>query len=267
MMTSAPGRPATKADVLRIAAVVIGSAAQVLVPVIGPLLGQAAVGEITSKTPSIITPPGWAFSVWGPIFAASAGTAVVQALPSQRSKPVHRATGWWLAAGSAGCATWEFVAQSGRIRATPPILWSIVAVSAVAHRRVQDADDSGAARLVAGSNGLLLGWTSLAAAINTADVLNSLLGWDPRSGFGRVLSLSLVGAASLGVSAAVGTSRRASLPVAATTGWGLSTLAFTTPLRAVATTAGGGLAALSVGAIASARNIWRLGGRVRDLFG
>ena len=228
------GHPASTGDMLRVAAVVAGSAAQVLVPVIGPLFGQSEVGQVTSQTPSIVTPPGWAFSVWGPIFAASAGTAVVQALPSQRREPVHRSTGWWLAAAAAGSATWEFVAQSGRIRATPPILWSIVAASAGAHRRVQDADESGAARLVAGSNGLLLGWTSLAAAINTADVLNSLLGWNPRSGAGRVVSLSLVGAATLGVSAVVGSSRRAAWPVAATTGWGLSTLAFTTPRRAVA---------------------------------
>ncbi|MEP6562568.1 MAG: hypothetical protein ABJD68_16020 [Nakamurella sp.] len=258
---------ATTGDVIRIAAVVAGSAAQVLVPLIGPALGQSAVGEVTSLTPSIITPPGWAFSVWGPIFAASAGTAVVQALPSQRSKPVHRSTGWWLAAASAGCASWEFVAQSGRIRATPPILWAIVAASAVAHRRVQDADDTGAARLVAGSNGLLLGWTGLAAAINTVDVLNSLLGWNPRSGAGRVLSLSMVGAAALGVSAVVGSSRRGALPVATTTGWGLSALAFTTPLRAVAGTAGGGLVTLALGVVAAARRTRRLGGRFADLLG
>ncbi len=252
---------------LRVAAVVAGSAAQVLVPVIGPLLGQSEVGEVTRKTPSIVTPPGWAFSVWGPIFATSAATAVVQALPSQRGNPVHRSTGWWLAAAAAGNATWEFVAQSGRIRATPPILWSIVAASAVAHRRVQDADESGAAMLVAGSNGLLLGWTSLAAAINTADVLNSLLGWNPRSGAGRVLSLSLVGTATLGVSAVVGSSKRAALPVAATTGWGLSTLAFTTQRRPVAVTAGAGLAVLTAGAIAAGNRMRRLGGRVLDLLG
>ncbi len=261
------GHPASTGDMLRVAAVVAGSAAQVLVPVIGPLFGQSEVGQVTSQTPSIVTPPGWAFSVWGPIFAASAGTAVVQALPSQRREPVHRSTGWWLAAAAAGSATWEFVAQSGRIRATPPILWSIVAASAGAHRRVQDADESGAARLVAGSNGLLLGWTSLAAAINTADVLNSLLGWNPRSGAGRVVSLSLVGAATLGVSAVVGSSRRAAWPVAATTGWGLSTLAFTTPRRAVRITAGGGLVALAVGAIASASRMRRRGDRVLDLLG
>lgn len=129
---------ATTTDRLRTGALLAATAAQVLVPVIGPLLGQRPVGEVSKDTPSIVTPPDWAFGVWGPIFAASAGAAVVQALPGQQTSRTAREAGWWLAAAAAGNALWEFVAQSGRYRATPPIdlVWGEHpgAITLVGHR-------------------------------------------------------------------------------------------------------------------------------------
>lgn len=226
----------TRTDKIRTGALLAAAAAQVLVPAIGPLLGQSEIAEVSKRTKSIVTPPGWAFGVWGPIFAASVATAVVQSLPGQRTTPASRTTGWVLAAASAGNALWEAVAQSGRYRATPPILWGIVAAAGVAHVRIQRTDPTPAARLAGGSNGMLLGWTGLAAAINTADVLLDVLRVDPDSRRGQALSLGLVGAAAAGVTATVAASKRAAAPVALTTTWGLSTLAANTPRSTVRTT-------------------------------
>src|SRR6478609_8681383 len=246
-------RPANGSDRLRSGALIAATAAQVVVPIIGPLLGQRPVGEVSKDTPSIVTPPDWAFGVWGPIFAGSAATAVVQALPGQRSEPASREAGWWLAAAAAGNALWEWVAQSGRYRATPPILWGIVAAAGAAHHVLQRSDRSAASRLAGAGNGLLLGWTSLAASINTADVLLDLLRIDPDSRRGRALSLGLIAAAAAGVTGIVAASHRAAASVAATTTWGLSTLAATTartPVRvtgwaAVSMVAGGLLARIA----------------------
>ena len=226
----------TGGDRLRTGALLAAAAAQVIVPAIGPLLGQRPVGEVSKGTPSIVTPPDWAFGVWGPIFAGSAATAVAQALPGQRTEPASRRAGWWLAAAAGGNALWEWVAQSGRYRATPPILWGIVAAAGAAHVALQRVEPTGQARLATGSNGMLLGWTSLAASINTADVLLNVLDIDPDTRRGRLLSLGLVGGAAAGVTAAVAASRRGAAAVASTTSWGLSTLAANTPRTAVRAT-------------------------------
>jgi tryptophan-rich sensory protein len=235
--THIPPRPTTRGDLLRTGALVAATAAQVLVPAIGPLLGQSEISEVSKRTKSIVTPPDWAFGVWGPIFAASAGTAVVQSLPGQRTSQAARSTGWLLAAAAAGNALWEAVAQSGRYRATPPILWGIVAAAGAAHTVFQRTESTPASRLAAGSNGMLLGWTGLAASINTADVLLDVLAIDPDTRRGQALSLGLVGAAAAGVTAVVAASKRAAAPVALTTSWGLTTLATNTgrpPVRATA---------------------------------
>ena len=81
---------------------------------------------------------------------------------------------------------------------------------------------------------MLLGWTSLAAAINT--VLLDVLGVDPDTGKGRVISLGLVGGAATGVTAVVAASKRGAAAVASTTTWGLSTLAANTPRTPVRVT-------------------------------
>jgi len=246
-------RPATALDRARTGALLAATAAQVIVPVIGPRLGQTPVGEVTKRILSVVTPPDWAFGVWGPIFGLSAATSVVQALGGGPTAPASRSSGWWLTAAAAGNALWEFVAQSGRYRATPPILWGIVAAAGAAHHVLQRSDRSAASRLAGAGNGLLLGWTSLAASINTADVLLDLLRIDPDSRRGRSISLGLIAAAAAGVTGIVAASHRAAASVAATTTWGLSTLAATTartPVRvtgwaAVSMVAGGLLARIA----------------------
>lgn len=255
--------PATTADHLRAGALLAATAAQVLVPAIGPLLGQSEIAEVSKRTKSIVTPPDWAFGVWGPIFAGSAATAVVQALPGRRTDPAARDAGWWLAAAAAGNAIWEFVAQSGRYRATPPILWGIVTAAGVAHARLQRTGPTASARLATGSNGMLLGWTSLAAAINTADVLLDVLDMEPDTRRGRILSLGLVGGAAAGVTAVVAASRRGALAVASTTSWGLSTLAANTPRTPVRVTGWGAVSAVAGGLLARVARTKR----VLDLLG
>ncbi len=245
-------------DRVRTGVLLAATAAQVLVPAVGPLLGQRPVAEVSSRTPSIVTPPDWAFGVWGPIFAASAGTAVVQSMPGQRATPAARAAGWWLAAAATGNAIWEFVDQAGHYRATPPILWGIVAAAGAAHTALQRTEPTAAARLATGSNGLLLGWTGLAASINTTDVLLDRFGIDPDSRGGRLISLSLVGGAAAGVSAVVAASRRGAAAVASTTSWGLSTLAANTPRTAVRVTGWAAVSAVAGGLLARIAKTRRL---------
>ncbi|GII79963.1 hypothetical protein Sru01_49450 [Sphaerisporangium rufum] len=237
----------TVADRRRIAAVLVAGAAQALLPLAGPLLGLRPEPEVAGRHPTVITPPGPAFAVWGPIYAACGAAGVVQALPGQRSSELHRRTGWPLAGSYASNALWALIVQSGRWTPTPLVLATGVGFSAVAHRRLQSFDPAGAQRLVPVGTGLLLGWTGVAAIVNAVSVATRV---PPRSRPAVITAVSALLAGAGGLAGVVRTSRQGALPVAATAGWALGTVAATSPSRPARAAAGAGLLAV-IGALAA----------------
>uniref|UniRef100_A0A7S1ZTZ5 Uncharacterized protein n=1 Tax=Trieres chinensis TaxID=1514140 RepID=A0A7S1ZTZ5_TRICV len=66
--------------------------------------------DVSAKYQTIVTPVGWAFSIWGIIFAAQALFTVVQLLPTFRSLPqVQQGVKYWYALVSAFQIVWTFV--------------------------------------------------------------------------------------------------------------------------------------------------------------
>jgi hypothetical protein len=65
-----------------------------------------SVGDVARSYPTPVLPATWAFAIWGPIYLAFLGYAGYQLLPAQRGRPVHRATGWWLALSAVLNAGW-----------------------------------------------------------------------------------------------------------------------------------------------------------------
>ncbi len=62
---------------------------------------------VSDKYHTLITPAGWAFSIWGIIFLGLLAFAVYQALPSQRTNPRFRAVGWWVVLNAVCNAIWS----------------------------------------------------------------------------------------------------------------------------------------------------------------
>jgi hypothetical protein len=208
----------------RFRSVALGTActAFVTVPTLGPLLGE---GERTDRYDTVITPPGYAFAIWGPIFAGCAAATVAQCLPAGRADPSSRRTGWLLAGAYATNAAWSVAAQTDRFGLTPALLPLATAFAAGAHVRLQDVPATGpAARATTASTALLLGWTAVASAVNVAAGA-LLLG--ARRTSPRTVAASAVGL--LGVSAAlagaVARSTKSALPLAVGPVWALATTA------------------------------------------
>lgn len=220
-------------------------AAFVLLPTVGQLLGD---GEGYGEGPqSPIAPPGYAFGIWFPIFAVAA-TDTVARLREPRAE--DETTRWPLAAAYAGNATWALLAQTGRHRPTPAALSAAAASSAVAVRRLQRR--AGARRTTSATAGLLLGWTTLASAVNvTTEARRGGLDPDGR----RATPLDL--AAYAGAGAALVTLLRdpspASRAAATSATWGLATTALTRSRPAVARALAAGVAALVVRGVVSRR--------------
>ncbi len=208
-------------DVGRSVALAAATAGLVTVPTLGPaLLGTR---EEVARYDTPITPPGYAFAIWGPIFAGCIATAARAAGPAGRRSEESRRTGWPLAGASAACAAWSVASQSNRLAATPVLLPAAVAFAGVAYRRLQQLP-SGGETVTSLSTGLLLGWTALASVVNLS-AATQWVGADPRS------RASVLGSAAGAVTAAgvlagvVGRSRRGYLTLAAASAWGLGSTA------------------------------------------
>jgi translocator protein len=70
-----------------------------------PINGQNT-GEISDRFIVYFTPAGYVFSIWGIIYLGLIAFAVFQALPAQRANPRLRAIGYWYAAGSVANTLW-----------------------------------------------------------------------------------------------------------------------------------------------------------------
>ncbi|GAB4036591.1 tryptophan-rich sensory protein [Spirosoma jeollabukense] len=77
--------------------------------------GGQTNGDVSRKYQTLITPAGYAFSIWGIIFLGLLAFAIYQALPSQRTNQRFRAVGWWVVL-NAGCnAIWSPLFNNERI--------------------------------------------------------------------------------------------------------------------------------------------------------
>ncbi|WP_328459504.1 hypothetical protein OHA21_27280 [Actinoplanes sp. NBC_00393] len=233
-------------DTQRSLALAGACAAFLAVPNLGALLGK---GEQTERYDTAITPPDYAFAVWAPIFASCAASTVGQCLPAGRGDPVSRRTGWPLAGAYAMNAAWSLAAQSNRFGLTPYLLPAAAGLAATAHVRLQQAPPAeGLVALTPVSTGLLLGWTTLASAINIV----AARGDRDTPGVVRAATAGLL-AVSAAVAAGVARSRRGRLPIALASGWGLGTLAgMRSRPRGVRVVAALGAAAIGAAGLAGA---------------
>ena len=103
--TRAHGDPA--AVWLVMAAAILQIAATSL-PALG--IGEP-IGSQSDEVRSLVTPAGWAFSIWGPLFAGSIVFAVYQALPAQRYSELLARLRWPAAGAFLGNALWALYTQ------------------------------------------------------------------------------------------------------------------------------------------------------------
>ncbi|MCF6508607.1 hypothetical protein E9549_14505 [Blastococcus sp. MG754426] len=219
-------------DGLRAAAVLAAAVAQVVGSPLGSALAGRGVGAVSDETGSLITPAGYAFSIWGVIFAGSLAWAVYQALPAQRGRTLHRRTGWPLAAAFAGNAAWEiaFPLVGVSVPLVPLVLLlCIVAATAVAWARLQDLPVEGLGRVLpAAVTGLLLGWVTVAAAVNAGQA-GVALGAPASGTTAQVWAVVVLAVVALIASALVLAARDAAGPFALAVVWGLVAVAVAGP--------------------------------------
>jgi len=84
---------------------------QILTPLLPRFgIGQP-VGEQSDMTRTLITPAGWAFSIWGALYLGTMVYAVWQALPAHRQNALVARIGWASAGAFAANAAWAAYTQ------------------------------------------------------------------------------------------------------------------------------------------------------------
>ncbi|HEY1174555.1 MAG TPA: tryptophan-rich sensory protein, partial [Phytomonospora sp.] len=147
-------------------------AAAVLQFAFGALGGTGAlgtsVGDVANAHPHPLLPPGGAFMIWNLIYLATLAYAIWQLLPSQRERPVHRLSGWWLVAVGVLNAAWIVVFGRSWIALSEVVIVVLLAVLAMAWRAVATAGPAASPAdriLLYGAVSLYTGWVTVATVV------------------------------------------------------------------------------------------------------
>lgn len=109
--------------------------------VMNALSNTGAFGGMTNKAISdkyhtLITPAGWAFSIWGLIFLGLLAFAIYQALPSQRENIRFRAIGWLVIVNTLCNAIWSPIFNNELIGVALLVIFVMLATSVMIEQRL-----------------------------------------------------------------------------------------------------------------------------------
>ena len=151
----------------------------VVIQIGSTFLPQLGLGEpIGSRSDSVrtlITPSGWAFSIWGLLFLGSAIYAVWQALPAQKNNTLLDRIGWASAIALAAQGAWATYTQWANLTALSVviILTSLAALLMILRElvAVQRAFTTGERWIVGLTFSALAAWLTVASIVNISATL------------------------------------------------------------------------------------------------
>lgn len=145
---------------------------QVLTPML-PALGVGhPIGAQSDRMQTLITPAGWAFSIWGALYTGTILFAIYQALPAQRHSTLLAHLRWPAAGAFLGNAVWAAYTQVFGLSAISAaiIVFTLVCLLVIFRRLYQrEAPFTAAERwLVVLPLSALAGWLTAATIVNIA---------------------------------------------------------------------------------------------------
>ena len=173
-MATKPSRKSSafERSILQRAAVVIAVIFQIgatFLPALG--IGEE-IGSRSDATRTLVTPAGWAFAIWGPLFAGTVAFAIYQALPAQRRDDLLNSIAWPAAGAFLGNGLWAIYTQLYALSAISVliIVFTLVCLLTVYRRLVAFRRDFVTAErwLVVLPLSALTAWLTAATIVNVS---------------------------------------------------------------------------------------------------
>jgi hypothetical protein len=147
------------------------------------ILGGKLTSEISDANPTLITPAGYVFSIWGIIYVLLGIFVVFQALPSQKTKGYQERIGWLFVLSSLINIAWLFLWQFEYLSLSVVLMFLLLATLIAIYLRLNVGKSAVPLReklVVHVPFSVYLGWITIASIANVSVTLVSA-GWD---GFG-----------------------------------------------------------------------------------
>jgi benzodiazapine receptor len=147
------------------------------------ILGGKLTAEISDANPTLITPAGYVFSIWGVIYILLGIFVIFQALPGQKGKDYQGKISWLFVSSCLLNIAWLFLWQFEYLSLSVVLMFLLLATLVAIYLRLDIGKFTaslGEKLAVHVPFSVYLGWITIASIANVAVTLVSA-GWD---GFG-----------------------------------------------------------------------------------
>ncbi len=147
------------------------------------IIGGKNTAMISDSNPTLITPAGYVFSIWGIIYILLGVFVIYQALPSQQGKEFQKRIGWLFVLSSTANIVWIFLWQYEYLALSVVLIFLLLATLISIYLRLGIGKSAVTMRerlAVHAPFSVYLGWITIASIANVAVTLVSVK-WD---GFG-----------------------------------------------------------------------------------
>ena len=168
-------RPKTGLRVL-VAITVVGMIATNVLANALPFFGRGT-GEVSALYPTLVTPAGYVFAIWGLIYIGLLAYSVAQFVAPLANDPLPDRLAWPLVASNVANVVWLLLWHSLSIYLTVPVMLALLAsliwAYVIARRDRPDKPSALERWAVRAPLGLYLGWISVATIANISNALVS----------------------------------------------------------------------------------------------
>jgi len=147
------------------------------------LIGGKSTAEISDLNPTLITPAGYVFAIWGIIYILLGVFVIFQALPNEKGKDYQNKIGWLFALSNLLNISWLFLWQNEILSLSVVIMFLLLASLIAIYLRLNIGKSAAPLREKLAVHlpfSVYLGWITIASIANVAAFLVSV-NWD---GFG-----------------------------------------------------------------------------------
>jgi benzodiazapine receptor len=147
------------------------------------ILGGKDTAQISDANPTLITPAGYVFSIWGVIYILLGIFVIFQALPSEKGKDYKKSIGWLFVLSSIFNIAWLFLWQFEYLGLSVVLMFLLLASLILVYLRLSIGKSKVGFREKLAIHvpfSVYLGWITIASIANVTVTLVSV-NWD---GFG-----------------------------------------------------------------------------------